>query len=78
MPRKPKAVGRIAAVRAERGLTQHELADRAGLSLRTLQRLERLEVANPPVRHLIACAEALNVPLSDVLEPSWLASTTRL
>ena len=44
---------------------------RAGISLRTLQRIERLEVDNPPVRYLANCAIVLGCELDDLIEPEW-------
>jgi transcriptional regulator with XRE-family HTH domain len=53
------------------GLSQRELAKRTGLSLRTLQRIERLEVDNPPIRYLTNLAIVLDCELEDLIEPAW-------
>lgn len=53
------------------GLSQRQLAERAGLSLRTFQRLERLEMDNPPLRYLTNCAVVLGCDLEDLIEPAW-------
>jgi transcriptional regulator with XRE-family HTH domain len=53
------------------GLSQRALARQAGLSLRTLQRIERLEVDNPPIRYLANCAIVLGCRLEDLIEPAW-------
>jgi transcriptional regulator with XRE-family HTH domain len=52
-------------------LSQRELAKRSGISLRTLQRIERLEVDNPPIRYLANCAIVLGCELEDLIEPGW-------
>jgi len=39
--------------------------------LRTLQRVERLEIDNPPIRYLTNCAIALGCELEDLIEPAW-------
>jgi transcriptional regulator with XRE-family HTH domain len=43
----------LAARRVERNLSQTALANLSGISLRTLPRLERKEVDNPPLRYLV-------------------------
>lgn len=53
-------------------MTQEELADAIGVSAPTLRRLERGEVENPKLRHLVNCAIALGVKLDDMLEDEWL------
>jgi DNA-binding XRE family transcriptional regulator len=58
--------------RREADVKQNELAKCAGISERTLQRLESGYYANPPVRYLISCALALD--LDDwhlLLEDDW-------
>lgn len=63
---------RLARVRISRGVTQEELAEAIGVSAPTIRRLERGEVENPKLRHLVNCAIALGVDLDKVLEPAWL------
>ncbi|HWY19509.1 MAG TPA: helix-turn-helix transcriptional regulator [Solirubrobacteraceae bacterium] len=63
---------RLARARLSRGVTQEELADAIGVSAPTIRRLERGEVENPKLRHLVNCAIALGVDLDDVLEDEWL------
>jgi transcriptional regulator with XRE-family HTH domain len=62
---------RVYERRKAAGLSQRALAERAGLSLRTLQRIERLEVDNPPIRYLANCAIVLGCELEDLIEPQW-------
>ncbi len=38
----------------------------------TYKKLERDELPSPPLRYLVNCAMALDVPLEAVLEPKWL------
>ena len=45
----------------------------AGLSLRTLQRLEAGRLNNPPYRYLVNCAQALEVKVEDLIEEEWRA-----
>jgi transcriptional regulator with XRE-family HTH domain len=63
---------RLARVRISRGVTQEELAEAIGVSPPTVRRLERGEVENPKLRHLVNCAIALGVDLDEILEPAWL------
>jgi transcriptional regulator with XRE-family HTH domain len=67
-----KRLTRLAAVRLWRGATQKGLADKVGMSRRTLQRLELGQGRNPPLRSLTNCAKALGVPLEAIVEPEWL------
>jgi transcriptional regulator with XRE-family HTH domain len=62
----------LARARLSRGVTQEELAEAIGVSTPTLRRLERNEVENPKLRHLVNCAIALGVDLDAILEPEWL------
>jgi len=62
---------KLAALRVERSVSQKELAQRAGLSERTVQRIESGEQHNPPIRQLVNIAIALNVPLTSILEDEW-------
>ncbi len=63
---------RLARARLSRGVTQDELAVAVGVSVPTLRRLERGEVANPKLRNLVNCSIALGVDLNAVLEDAWL------
>lgn len=63
---------RLALARLSRGVTQEELAVAVGLSVPTLRRLERGDVKNPKLRHLVNCSIALGVELADVIEDEWL------
>jgi len=61
----------LAKVRRRRGLTQQEMADAVGVSLRTYRRVERGEVDDPGVRLLHNCAIALGVTLYDIIPAEW-------
>lgn len=62
----------VQSLRAARGLTQLELAERAELDLRHLQRIERANV-NLSIGALLALADSLGVPPSTLFEPADLA-----
>jgi transcriptional regulator with XRE-family HTH domain len=66
-----KLATRLAERRIERGMSQRELADASGISIATLQRLERGLVENPPLRYLTNCALVLGCELDDLVEESW-------
>jgi transcriptional regulator with XRE-family HTH domain len=51
-------------------LSQRRLAAKTGLSLRTLQRVEPLEMDNPRIRYLANCAIVLGCVLEDLIEPA--------
>lgn len=56
---------RIKSLRKERGLTQAELAEQSGLSIRTMQRIENMEV-NPSAYSLKMLSKALEIDLEDL------------
>lgn len=61
-----KAFGqRVRALRAERGFSQSELAERAGMSEEWVRRIERGEGA-PSFTSLEALSEALDAPVSEL------------
>jgi transcriptional regulator with XRE-family HTH domain len=59
---------RVRAARLEAGLTQEDLAVRAGVRLAVVGRLERGVVNDPHASTLTAIASALGVPVADLLE----------
>lgn len=63
---------RIVALREKRSWTQQALADAAGVSLRTIQRLEREELESSK-ETLLAVAGAFDVGLSELFESEWEA-----
>ena len=71
MPSSSRGRSRLYERRREAALSQRALAEQAGVSLRTLQRIERLEVDNPPIRYLTNCAIVLGCELDDLIEPAW-------
>lgn len=58
----PRLAVKLKAVRTAAGLTQQELADRAGLSRKTVNTVEN-EVFTPSVLVALTLARALGVPL---------------
>jgi transcriptional regulator with XRE-family HTH domain len=71
--RKPQT--KIAARRQQIRLSQKQLSDLSGISLRTIQRLERGDVENPPIRYLVNLAMALDCQLTDICEDAWFEWT---
>jgi transcriptional regulator with XRE-family HTH domain len=71
VPPRSEPRSRLHERRRAAGLSQRALADQAGISLRTLQRIERLEIDNPPIRYLTNCAIVLGGELEDLIEPPW-------
>lgn len=65
---------RLKARRIDLGLTQEELADRAGLNPRHVQKLEAGEL-NVTIGTLASLALALDVTITDLLEPHLLERT---
>jgi transcriptional regulator with XRE-family HTH domain len=57
---------RIRELRARAGLTQAQLAEKAGRSLRTIVDIETSETANPTRETLMAIAGALGVGVGDL------------
>lgn len=43
-----------------------------GIPVASYRRLERGQVENPPLRHLVNCALVLRVPVAEVIEDRWL------
>jgi transcriptional regulator with XRE-family HTH domain len=63
---------KIARLRVKHGVTQQDLADATGVSIRTIQELERGDVENPRIRGLVNIAAALGVGLKAICEDEWL------
>ena len=68
--RRPRT--KLAARRRQIRLSQRRLSEITGISVRTIQRLELGEVANPPLRYLVNLAMALDIELEAILEDEWL------
>lgn len=67
---------KIKELRLLKGLTQEELAERTGLSVRTIQRIENGDV-DPRTYTLSALAEALEVEVSEFTTPKAEAANPR-
>lgn len=66
---------RLAQARDRAGVSQAEMVLRTSIPLRTYQRLESGGLRNPPIRHVVKCANALGLTLEEVCEPEWLEFT---
>ena len=67
---------RLQRLRLERGLSQERLAHLAGISAYTYQKFEKGESKpdtpmNPRLFTMLALAQALEVPLAEMLPPAW-------
>lgn len=76
-PEISKSSTRLAQRRLAAGYTQKQMAELTGMSVMTYRRLERAELQNPPLRHLVNCMLVLRtrlpeIRLVDLLEPEWL------
>lgn len=69
-PRSPRS--KIAARRQELGLSQRELSELTGISMRQVQRLDGSEIDNPPIRYLVNIATVLKAEVLDICEDEWL------
>lgn len=58
----------LRTLRDLRGLSQHELAERVGVSRRTVARLEASEIADPGIDQIRAIARVLGVDLTTMCE----------
>jgi len=58
---------RLVELRKAAGLTQAELAVKAGLGMMQVSRIERGAVSDPQVSTVQALAEALGVPVAELL-----------
>jgi transcriptional regulator with XRE-family HTH domain len=67
---------RVRKLRKERGWSQPELAERAGLTERTITNYETDARTRPPLATVQALADALGVPITDLLgEPEGAAAS---
>lgn len=59
----------LRSLRQMRGLTQQELADKSGVNIRNIQKIEsgEIKVGNLSAKNFMALAEALNVYPADIL-----------
>lgn len=62
-------MNRIKKIRTEQQLTQQELADKAGINIRLVQRLEKQEVSimESRVKTIKAIADALGLKVDDLI-----------
>lgn len=62
---------RISFWHTARRISQRELARRTGISEKTIERLDQGRSPNPSIRHLLAIAHVLRVPLEELIEEDW-------
>jgi transcriptional regulator with XRE-family HTH domain len=61
---------RVAEIRTRRALTQEELAERSGVSVATIRKLEQNDRTSARMLTLHRLANALDVTTSDLLRPA--------
>jgi transcriptional regulator with XRE-family HTH domain len=76
-PEISKRTTRLAERRLAARYTQKQMAELTGMSVMTYRRLERAELENPPLRHLVNCllvlrARTPDLRLADIIERDWL------
>jgi DNA-binding Xre family transcriptional regulator len=71
----PPPKTKLAAMRRARDIRQRELAQLAGISEKTVQRLEAGEISDPRLRMLSNCALVLACRLEDIVEDEWVSWT---
>jgi transcriptional regulator with XRE-family HTH domain len=59
---------RIQKVRKELGMTQQELADKSGVLLTTVTKIENGIIKNPTIEKLAKLAEALDISIDKLVE----------
>lgn len=57
----------ITALRTERGMTQKELAEKAGINPRTMERYEQKGIFNAPVSAMCKIAHILNTSVEAIV-----------
>lgn len=68
-----KVTSRLARVRVDADISQVKLADATGISVRTVQELERGTILNPGYAMLRRIAYALDVEIEEICNDEWLA-----
>lgn len=59
---------RVITLRTSKGLTQVQLAQRAGLAQGIIAKLEKATQPNPTINTLVAIASALDVPVTALVQ----------
>lgn len=70
--RSTEAPRRLRLWRLSRNLSQAQLAERAGISKRSVERIENSDDGSVNLRHLVNLALALNCELLDIIDDDWL------
>jgi transcriptional regulator with XRE-family HTH domain len=68
---------KIKEFRSKLGLTQEELAQKAGIPYATLSKIENDKVKNPTINTLIKIAQALEIKVDDLIEYTKNAKNTK-
>jgi DNA-binding XRE family transcriptional regulator len=61
----------FARVRKGRSVKQVTLAHQTGISIRTIQRLEKGDLDNPGIKTVATLARAMQATVDEVSEPEW-------
>lgn len=61
-----RLAGRLRALREQRGMTQEQLAARAGISVATVRNIERVAVVEPSLFTVLAMVRVLGATIEDV------------
>ena len=69
---------KLKAIRKEKGLTQNELAIKAGISLSSIINYENRRRKNPPYTIVQRIAAALDVPLDSLIEVEYTEDGSRI
>ncbi|MFJ8224979.1 helix-turn-helix transcriptional regulator [Streptomyces griseus] len=66
LPRRQQIGRRLRELREDRGLTQIQLAERAGMDHKTVHRIE-YAISDPSLSMLLGLADAIGVPLAELV-----------
>lgn len=70
LPRREQIGRRLRGLREDRGLTQIQLAERAGLDHKTIHRIE-YATSDPSLTMLLRLAAALDIDPADLVARQW-------
>ena len=73
MPNKPRAQNAVQAARIRKGITQQQLAERAGLARQSIISIEKGRFL-PTIENALRIAEALDMAVKDLF---WLSKDGR-
>lgn len=61
-------MSKLKTLREQLGISPQTLADKAGVSRQYIWLLEKGDIKNPSVRHLMSIAEVLNVDIKELID----------